>query len=299
VLGTPARADDTGYAAIPEPPQSLNCIAAAASIINKEEPSCGGACGGGACAGGGGSAGSWQYGGCCGRARAVGAGAWRGWLARRSVLRASLVQRARPVWAGRAGPVLSRSGAEPVGPARAQYGPYTVSLTSRATRWLRAGGAPCGRLARKPRCRATGGDARYGLYTASLTSRATRWLRAGGAPCGRLAQKPRSNHVSVLVTFTFQPCSAFLSYLIWGPRAGADGSPQELTPLGLVGVSLWRPLWVGTPPLEPAHDRTVGRVHCPPWLRWSPRVMVSGPLPAPGLALGDKMVARPAPCGRG
>jgi len=47
---------------------------------------------------------------------------------------------------------------------------------------------------------------------------------------------------------------------------GADGSPQELTPLGLVGVSLWRPWWVGTPLLEPAHDRTVGRVHCPPWL---------------------------------
>ena len=90
-----------------------------------------------------------------------------------------------------------------------------------------------------------------------------------------------------------------ITTLVWGSRAGADGSPQELTPLGLVGVSLWRPLWVGTPPLEPAHDRTVGRVHCPPWLRWSPRVMVSGPLPAPGLALGDKMVARPAPCGRG
>jgi hypothetical protein len=26
--------------------------------------------------------------------------------------------------------------------------------------------------------------------------------------------------------------------------------------------TLWQPWWVGTPSLEPAHDRTVGRVHC-------------------------------------
>ena len=55
-------------------------------------------------AAGGGSAGSWRRGGCCGRACVAGAGAWRGRLLRRSVLRASLVQRVRPVWAGRAGP---------------------------------------------------------------------------------------------------------------------------------------------------------------------------------------------------
>ena len=55
-------------------------------------------------AAGGGSAGSWRRGGCCGRACVAGAGAWRGRLVRRSVLRASLVQRVRPVWAGRAGP---------------------------------------------------------------------------------------------------------------------------------------------------------------------------------------------------
>ena len=53
--------------------------------------------------------------------------------------------------------------------------------------------------------------------------------------------------------------------MFWGSRAGADGSPQELTPLGLVGVSLWRPWGVGAPPLEPTLDRTVGRVHCPKW----------------------------------
>ena len=35
--------------------------------------------------------------------------------------------------------------------------------------------------------------------------------------------------------------------------------------LGLVGVSLWRPWWAGAPPLEPTHDRMVGRVHCPTW----------------------------------
>ena len=44
-------------------------------------------------AAGGGSAGSWRRGGCCGRACVAGAGAWRGRLLRRSVLRASLVQR--------------------------------------------------------------------------------------------------------------------------------------------------------------------------------------------------------------
>ena len=55
-------------------------------------------------AAGGGSAGSWRRGGRCGRACVAGAGAWRGRLVRRSVLRASLVQRVRPVWAGRAGP---------------------------------------------------------------------------------------------------------------------------------------------------------------------------------------------------
>ena len=48
------------------------------------------------------------------------------------------------------------------------------------------------------------------------------------------------------------------------PRAGADG-PAGATPLGLVGVSSWRPWWAGAPLLEPAHDRTVGRVHCPKW----------------------------------
>ena len=55
-------------------------------------------------AAGGGSAGSWRRGGCCGRACVAGAGAWRGRLLRRGVLRASLAQRVLPVWAGRAGP---------------------------------------------------------------------------------------------------------------------------------------------------------------------------------------------------
>ena len=57
---------------------------------------------------------------------------------------------------------------------------------------------------------------------------------------------------------TFRSCSGV-------PVRGADGILQELTPLGLVGVSSWRPWWVGTPLFEPAHDRTVGRVHCPKW----------------------------------
>jgi hypothetical protein len=55
-------------------------------------------------AAGGGSTGSLQRGGRRERARVAGAGAWRGRLVRRSVLRASLVRRVRPVWAG-AGPV--------------------------------------------------------------------------------------------------------------------------------------------------------------------------------------------------
>ena len=44
--------------------------------------------------------------------------------------------------------------------------------------------------------------------------------------------------------------SDWLESSLWGSHG-----PQELTPLGLVGVSLWRPWWVGTTPLEPAHDR--------------------------------------------
>jgi len=36
----------------------------------------------------------------------------------------------------------------------------------------------------------------YGLYTASPSSHATWWLRAGGAPCGRLTRKPRSNQTA-------------------------------------------------------------------------------------------------------
>ena len=55
--------------------------------------------------------------------------------------------------------------------------------------------------------------------------------------------------------------------------------------------------WVGTPLLEPTHDRTVGRPIVP--RGWFSRHAVVGSLPAPRLALGDKMVARPAPCGRG
>jgi hypothetical protein len=56
-------------------------------------------------AAGGGSAGSWRRGGRCVRGWVAGAGAWRGRLVWRSVQRASMVQRAWPVWAGRAGPV--------------------------------------------------------------------------------------------------------------------------------------------------------------------------------------------------
>ena len=44
--------------------------------------------------------------------------------------------------------------------------------------------------------------------------------------------------------FTFRSCSGV-------PVRGADGILQELTPLGLVGVSSWRPWWVGTPLLSP------------------------------------------------
>ena len=59
--------------------------------------------------------------------------------------------------------------------------------------------------------------------------------------------------------------SAHALFMVSGfPRAGADG-PAGATPLGLVGVSSWRPWWAGAPLLEPAHDRTVGRVHCPKW----------------------------------
>jgi len=112
---------------------------------------------------------------------------------------------------------------------------------------------------------AAGGDAQ-GLYTASPvpaqrggcagrggSSRATRWLRAGDAPCGRLARKPRLNHVlfsfrsrSVHVPTTFcflssalvfRSCypeqslrSAGIKTVVWGSRASADGSSQELTP---------------------------------------------------------------------
>ena len=59
--------------------------------------------------------------------------------------------------------------------------------------------------------------------------------------------------------------SAHALFMVSGfPRAPADGSAGA-TPLGLVGVSSWRPWWAGAPLLEPAHDRTVGRVHCPKW----------------------------------
>ena len=112
----------------------------------------------------------------------------------------------------------------------------------------------------------------------SPTSRATRWLRAGGAPSGRYRSPSRFNLVPTPFRFPepnqFPRLSAHwssdpvtlsrLSDRRKPPRAPADGSAGA-TPLGLVGVSSWRPWWAGAPLLEPAHDRTVGRVHCPKW----------------------------------
>jgi len=63
-----------------------------------------------------GSAGSFQWGGCFGRARVAGAGAWRGRLVRRSVLRASLACAAG--LGGASGPGVARGRAVLVGAAR-------------------------------------------------------------------------------------------------------------------------------------------------------------------------------------
>ena len=236
-------------------------------------------------AAGGGSAGSWRRGGCCGRACVAGAGAWRGRLLRRSVLRASLVQRVRPVWAGRAGPgqragvlcwLALRGGCDACGwaawtghasPAVRALQPRPIDDTNprcgaagvawvRALRWSsplldRWGRWPAGsvfgalslpdNLPRNRNC--------YPCSYRSFCSRSVHGFRI--PPCGcRRARRSDTPGIGGGAQF---------------PRASA-GRSAGVTPLGLVGVSSWRPWWVGTPPLEPAHDRTVGRVHCPPWL---------------------------------
>jgi hypothetical protein len=55
----------------------------------------------------------------------------------------------------------------------------------------------------------------WGLYTASPTSRATRWLRARWCPVRSPGTKTPFQPRSVLVPFTFQPRSAFLWCLLF------------------------------------------------------------------------------------
>jgi len=126
-----------------------------------------------------------------------------------------------------------------------------------------------------PRCRAAGGDA---LHRVSYFPRnavvASRWclVRSLGT---KTPFQPRS----VLVPFTLRSRSNYvllsfclhwssdpvilssfsnrLESSLWGSRASADGSLQEHTPLGWVGVSLWRPWWgrlLWSPPMT-GHGR--------------------------------------------
>jgi len=183
------------------------------------------------------------------RARVAGAGAWRGRLVRRSG-RELLVggphgrgTRLRPCEL--CNPARLKTQIPGVVQPGATLGLFTASPTSRATRWLRAGGAPCGRLARKPSSNQTASKAPKQSTETKLPN---------------LSDRPPVILRSSVCHWSSDPVilSSFSDWLessLWGPRAGADGSPQALTFPGLVGVSLWRPWWVVTPPLEPAHDR--------------------------------------------
>ena len=90
-------------------------------------------------------------------------------------------------------------------------------------------------------------------------------LPAQRGGCGPVVPRTVVNAVH-LVSISL-PDNLLLTLCSWfqdSPVRCLDGS-AGVTPLGLVGVSSWRPWWAGAPLLEPAHDRTVGRVHCPKW----------------------------------